>query len=150
MTGNLDESTLTKGQLRKLQALCKSVGPEIGERAFTEWLASQANVEKTDKNIEAIETALWPLVQQGRLNIRRGGYLVRRGRGRIIVEPVEPAPAPIEARDRYRVQDVGAQKEDLEGQRGSPHQSVVDRKEEAQSKRLTWRGLFGGGKAGVA
>ena len=34
-----------------------------------------------------IVDTLWPLVQQGRLAIPRGGYLVRRGHGRIIVEP---------------------------------------------------------------
>ena len=87
----IDEGALTKGQLRKLNALRKSVGEEIGERAFAEWLASQARVEKTDKNIEVIVEALWPLVQQGKLSVRRGGYLVRRGRGRLIVEPVASA-----------------------------------------------------------
>ena len=95
----IDESALTKGQLRKLNALRKSVGSDIGERAFAEWFASQAQAEKTDKNIEAIIGALWPLVQQGKLQIRRGGYLVMRGRGRLIVEPVEPTPAPAAARD---------------------------------------------------
>ena len=30
---------------------------------------------------------LWPLVQQGTLAIPRRGYLLGRGRGRIIVEP---------------------------------------------------------------
>ena len=89
----VDESTLTKGQLRKLIALRKSVGPDIGERAFAEWLASQGKAEKADKNIETIVDALWPLVQQGKLTIRRGGYLVRRGRGRLIVEPGEDASA---------------------------------------------------------
>ena len=85
----IDESALTKGQLRKLNALRKSVGPDIGERAFAEWLASQAKAERADKNIETIVDALWPLVQQGRLTIRRGGYLVTRGRGRILVESGE-------------------------------------------------------------
>ena len=69
----MDEGALTKGQLRKLNALRKSVGEEIGERAFAEWLASQAKVEKKDKNIEVIVDALWALVQQGKLSIRRGG-----------------------------------------------------------------------------
>ena len=99
MTGSLDESTLTKGQLRKLNALCKSVGSDIGERAFAEWLASQATAEKADKNIETIADALWPLIQEGKLTIRRGGYLVRRGRGRIIVEPGEDASAAVSAED---------------------------------------------------
>ena len=99
-TNTVDESTLTKGQHRKLNALRKSVGPDIGERAFAEWLASQAKVgKKADKNVETIGDALWPLVQQGKLQIRRGGYLVRRGRGRILVEPVEPTPASVSAKD---------------------------------------------------
>ena len=68
----MDEGALTKGQLRKLNALRKSVGEEIGERAFAEWLASQAKVEKKDKNIEVMVEALWPLVKQGKLKIRHG------------------------------------------------------------------------------
>ena len=85
----INEGCLTKGQLRKLNALRTSAGKEIGERAFAECLASQAE-EKTDRNIQGIVDALWPLVQQGKLKIKRGGYLVRRGRGRLIVEPLEP------------------------------------------------------------
>ena len=34
----ITEADLTKGQLRKLNALRKSVGPDIGERAFAQWL----------------------------------------------------------------------------------------------------------------
>ena len=37
-----------------------------------------------------IVDTLWPLVQQGTLTIPRGGYVVRRGRGRIVVEPAKP------------------------------------------------------------
>ena len=88
-SNRIDEGSLTKGQLRKLTALRKSIGSEIGERAFAEWLSSQPAGEKTDRNAELIVDALWPLVQQGRLAIPRGGYLVRRGRGRIIVEPAK-------------------------------------------------------------
>ena len=94
-----DESTLTKGQRRKLNALRKCVGNEIGERAFAEWLASQAKAEKADKNLETIANALWPHVQQGKLSIRRGGYLVTRGRGRIIVEPGGAASAAVPVED---------------------------------------------------
>ena len=85
----IDESSLTKGQLRKLNALCKSVGHEIGERAFVEWLSSQT-ADEGDSSAELIADTLWPLVQDGSLKIPRGGYRVRRGRGRIIVEPVGP------------------------------------------------------------
>ena len=78
----IDEGALTKGQLRK------SVGEEVGERAFASWLESQGVAdEKADGNAALVVDTLWPLIEQGRLAIPRGGYLLRRGRGRIIVEP---------------------------------------------------------------
>ena len=82
-----DESELTKGQLRKLNALRKSVGEEIGTSAFARWLAEQPSElgEMPDKNAEQIAAALEPLVQSKKLRIPRGGYLVTRGRGRVIV-----------------------------------------------------------------
>ena len=87
-SSKIDESTLTKGQVRKLSALRKSVGEEIGEQAFAAWLASQEAAQgKADANAALIVDTLWPLVEGGRLAIPRGGYLIRRGRGRIIVEP---------------------------------------------------------------
>ena len=86
----IEEATLTKGQLRKLSALKKSVGDEIGERAFAEWLAVQGAGQEPDGNAATIVDTLWPMVQEGTLAIPRGGYLIRRGRGRIIVEAVKP------------------------------------------------------------
>ena len=91
-TSKVDEGALTKGQVRKLNALRKSVGNDIGERAFSEWLTSQrteAASEATDKNAELIQDTLWPLVEAGSIRIPRGGYLVKRGRGRIVVEPAK-------------------------------------------------------------
>ena len=84
----VDEGTLTKGQRRKLNALRKSVGDEIGEQALTAWLSSQSAsaAAEANQNAAMIVDTLWPLVQQGTLAIPRGGYLLRRGRGRIIVE----------------------------------------------------------------
>ena len=84
----IDESALTKGQRRKLNALRKSIGDEIAERAFLEWLSSQpaAAGAAPDENTALIVDTLWPLVQQGTLKIPRGGYFLRRGRGRIICE----------------------------------------------------------------
>ena len=85
----IDESGLTKGQRRKLNALRKSIGSDIADRAFLEWLSSQPAAEGAapDANAALIVDTLWPLVQDGTLAIPRGGYLLRRGRGRIIVEP---------------------------------------------------------------
>ena len=55
-----DESTLTKGQLRKLNALRKSVGNAIAEEAFSKWLEANAKHEQLGKDpiAEAIENAL--------------------------------------------------------------------------------------------
>ena len=90
-TPTVDESKLTKGQLRKLNALRKSVGNEVGEWAFAEWLQNRSKPESTpvDKTAELITTTLYELVEQKRLKFRHGGYLVRRGRGRVIVEPAK-------------------------------------------------------------
>ena len=83
----IDEASLTKGQRRKLNALRKSVGDAIGEQAFVEWLAAQSSSkDSNDENAALIVDTLWPLVEQGKLAIPRGGYLLRRGRGRIIVD----------------------------------------------------------------
>ncbi|MDE0254376.1 MAG: hypothetical protein OYG32_06240 [Rhodospirillaceae bacterium] len=71
-----------------LQALRKSVGADIGERAFADWLAAQTAQTPDDAQAARVADALWPLVEDGSLKIPRGGgYLVRRGRGRIVVEP---------------------------------------------------------------
>ena len=84
----LDEKALTKGELRKLNALRKSVGEDIGEKAFVDWLRKKppAVAELEDKNAALIADTLIPLIQKNKLQIPRGGYLVRRGRGRVIVE----------------------------------------------------------------
>ncbi len=81
------ESELTKGQARKLTALRKSIGEDIAHKAFAEWLTSQPEaVEEVDKNAELIAELLVDQINQGKLRIPRGGYLVRRGRGRVVVE----------------------------------------------------------------
>lgn len=85
----VDESALTKMQIRKLNALRKSVGDDIGKKAFSEWLASQPaeSSQQVDKNATRIAEALHSLIQSKKLTIPRGGYILRRGRGRVIVEP---------------------------------------------------------------
>ncbi len=82
-----DERELTKGKLRKLNVLRKSVGSVIGERAFAQWLkkASAEPAAPEDKNITRITEAVEALIKEKKLNIARGGYLLKRGRGRIIV-----------------------------------------------------------------
>ena len=83
----IDESSLKKGQLRKLNALRKSLGAAIADEAFAKWLDQAGETPEVDEDAEKISDALWSLIQDGKLLIRRGGYIVRRGRGRVIVEP---------------------------------------------------------------
>ena len=42
----IDQSTLKKGQIRKLNALRKSVGDEIAEDAFDKWMMNQSKTPK--------------------------------------------------------------------------------------------------------
>ena len=86
-----DESSLNKGHLRKLNALRKSIGDEIADKAFAEWLEKYGgpSAPPEDKNAALMAQALEPLVKGNKLMIPRGGYLVRRGRGRVIVERPE-------------------------------------------------------------
>ena len=84
----IDEGALTKGELRKLNALRKSVGEDLGEKTFMEWLRKQSVSKGTapeDKNAVLIADTLMKLINDNKLKIPRGGYLVSRGRGRVIV-----------------------------------------------------------------
>ena len=68
-SGAIDESGLRKGELRKLRALRKSLGTEIADRAFAEWLSLRsAGPNEEDTNAGTIVDVLWPLVQEGKLN----------------------------------------------------------------------------------
>ena len=81
------QTSLTKGQIRKLNALRKSVGPDIGERAFAQWLKG-VNAEKEtagDKTSTQIAEAIEAALGREGLSIPRGGYLITRGRGRVVV-----------------------------------------------------------------
>lgn len=84
----VNEKELTKGQLRKLRALRKSLGQSIADAAFVKWLATQAKEPDEDATAVRIEKALNPIVEE--LKFPRGShYEVRRGRGRVIVERVD-------------------------------------------------------------
>ena len=86
----IDETALTKGEVRKLNALRKSLGDKIADRAFTQWVRHKSRAKAsapTDRNAELIAGALEPMAKSGKLRISRGGYLVKRGRGRVIVTP---------------------------------------------------------------
>ncbi len=86
-----DASGLTKGQVRKLTALRKSLGDKIANKAFADWLkasGARGGVEagQVDKNAQLIAETLSTLAVAGKLRIPRGGYTLNRGRKRVIVE----------------------------------------------------------------
>ena len=86
--GTIDEAGLTKGEIRKLNALRKSLGDTIADRAFAQWLRQKVGAKAAplvDRNARMIVSALEPLATADKIRIPRGGYLVRRGRGRVIV-----------------------------------------------------------------
>jgi hypothetical protein len=81
---------LSKGLVRKLTALRKSLGDAIADNAFAEWLKSQPDKSSVggDKHAATIADVLTPLALKKGLKIPKTGYVIRRGRGRVIVEPV--------------------------------------------------------------
>jgi hypothetical protein len=87
----LDEKQLTKGQIRKLKALRKSLGEDIANSAFSEWLSAESTDGPVgmDRNAAAIQEAIESVVLAGKARIPRSGFFVRRGRGRVIVEQPE-------------------------------------------------------------
>jgi len=88
-TQKIDEKALTKGELRKLNALRKSIGPDLADDAFSKWHAQQETTNGAeDPNVELIAAALDSVIDKVRIP-RGSAYAVRRGRGRFIVEPIE-------------------------------------------------------------
>ncbi len=87
---SLDESNLTKMEVRKLNALRKSIGDDLGSNAFAEWHKSRPMAPKAapvDRTAEAIAVAVMGLIESGTIrSLPRGGYTVRRGRGRVVVQ----------------------------------------------------------------
>ena len=79
----VDEKKLNKGQLRKLNALRKSVGSELGEDVFNKWLAQQAATKpKPDPIVETIGAALAGYQNDPTFRLGNYGYTIRRARGK--------------------------------------------------------------------
>ena len=81
----IDVTTLTKGQVRKLNALRKSVGDALGEKVFGKWLAKQAQASaarRADPVAEAIAIALAAFEDDPKFRLGRYGYTIRRARGK--------------------------------------------------------------------
>ena len=81
----IDETGLTKGQVRKLNALRKSVGDDLAEEVFAKWLewaaASQAK-DKPDPVAMKIVKALGGFENDPKFNLGNYGYTLRRAKGK--------------------------------------------------------------------
>ena len=80
----IDQSTLTKGQIRKLNALRKSVGDDIADAAFGKWMKTQSKTPKEvrDPVADALVTALSHLTSDKSFKLGTKGYMVRRAKGK--------------------------------------------------------------------
>ena len=80
----IDHSTLTKGQVRKLNALRKSVGDDIADDAFGKWMKTQSKTPKEvrDPVADALVVALANLQNDKSFKLGNKGYVVKRARGK--------------------------------------------------------------------
>ena len=80
----INQSTLTKGQIRKLNALRKSVGDDIAENAFGKWMKTQIKTRKevTDPVADALVAALSRLKSDKSFKLGNKGYVVKRSKGK--------------------------------------------------------------------
>ena len=82
---SIDEKSLKKGELRKLNALRKSIGDDLAEDVFAKWLKRQSvpsKEAKLDPVAEKFLTALSKLEKDPAFQLGNRGYTVRRARGK--------------------------------------------------------------------
>ena len=76
---------LTKGHIRKRNALRKSLGKKIADQAFSKWLKAQKSAikkaPKRDAVAEKIAAAL-KLLSSKKINFGTYGYTIRRAKGK--------------------------------------------------------------------
>ena len=81
----IKETSLNKGQIRKLNALRKSIGIKFGEEAFGKWLKEQAKAVpkvQSDPVAEKILNAVKSLEKDKTVKLGNRGYVVKRARGK--------------------------------------------------------------------
>ena len=80
----IDQSTLNKGQIRKLYALRKSVGDDIADDAFTKWMKTQTKTPKETRDpvADALVAALSNLTSDKSFKLGTKGYVVKRSKGK--------------------------------------------------------------------
>ena len=74
----IDETSLNKGQLRKLNALRKSVGSAIADEAFAKWLDQAREAPETDEKLRGRRRCVvgaW----SGKESSRSGGAAISYG-----------------------------------------------------------------------
>ena len=77
-------SKLTKGQIRKLNALRKALGNNIADATFSKWLKTQKlhkSEERTDPIAKKLESALKPIASK-KINLGTYGYTIKRAKGK--------------------------------------------------------------------
>ncbi len=79
------EKSLSKGNLRKLTALRKSLGNKIANEAFEKWYAGQKAAEpETDQNAILLTDVVNKLIKKKpKFSMPQSGFLITRGRGRV-------------------------------------------------------------------
>ena len=81
----IDETGLTKGLVRKLNALRKSVGGDLAEEVFSKWLEREATSQaksKPDPVAMKIVEALAGFENDPKFNLGNHGYTLRRAKGK--------------------------------------------------------------------
>ena len=81
----IKETSLSKGQIRKLNALRKSIGAKLGEEAFGKWLKEQAKAVpkvQPDPVAEKILNAVKSLEKDKTVKLGNKGYVVKRAKGK--------------------------------------------------------------------
>ena len=83
----IKETSLNKGQIRKLNALRKSIGVKLGEEAFGKWLKEQAKAKavpkvQSDPVAEKILNAVKSLEKDKTVKLGNKGYVIIREKGK--------------------------------------------------------------------
>lgn len=81
----INETGLTKGEIRKLNALRKSVGDKLADDVFSKWLKqkkSAKSVDHVDPVAEKITEALKPLEKDKSVKLGLYGYSIKRAKGK--------------------------------------------------------------------
>ena len=91
----IQQSKLNKGHQRKLDALRKSLGKKIADEAFSKWQKEVASIKTGTTKVDPVATRLSKCIgredKKKKLKLPRGGYLIRRGFGGVILAEATPS-----------------------------------------------------------